>query len=289
MNFLKKLFLPVTAPIEFVQNNFKTVLLIVIVIILAIPKEKDLTHVVNLQKINLSGPIMEPSEVLKQIETATNNKNIKGVLFIVDSPGGSVAPSVEISYAIKRLREKKPVVAYAKGIMASGSYYSSIWANSIVANPGSMIGSIGVILEGVNINELMKKIGVQTQIIQAGKYKQVATPTRAWKNYEVDELNKVIQDTYNMFVGDVAKARKLNIEDKHIFADAHIFTASQAKKAGLIDKVGVIYDAKKQLIKLSGVKKPIWNQEDKFDKIMKKLTAMSSVVLYTYFPSITLK
>jgi len=134
---------------------------------------------------------MDASEIVQKIDAAAKNDAIKGVLLSVDSPGGAVAPSVEIAYSIKRLKAKKPVVVYAKGTMASGSYYASIWADKIIANPGSMIGSIGVIMQGANVSGLMKKLGIESQVVKAGLYKQIGTPDRKWKPYEVAELNKV--------------------------------------------------------------------------------------------------
>lgn len=135
----------------------------------------------------------------------------------------------------------------------------------------------------------MQKVGIKTQTIQAGKYKQIGTPSRKWEDYEVNELNKVIQGTYDMFTGDVADARGLDIKQRDIFANAHIFTASQAKEVGLVDSLGVSYDAKMRLTELSGVANPVWNKEDKFDKFMKKLTASTAVAVHTYFPSIVLR
>ena len=99
----------------------------------------------------------------------------------------------------------------------------------------------------------------------------------------------MIQGTYDMFVHDVATARKLKVEDAPKFADAHIFTASQAKAVGLVDKLGVSYDAENDLIKLSGVKDPLWNKEDPMDKIIKKITAQTAVSLNTYFPALSLR
>ena len=289
MELIKKIFSILTAPIRFIQNNFKAMVFLLIVVLIFAPKDTQNFQQNNLEKISLIGPILNPTEVLKKIDDVTKNPHIKGVLFVVDSPGGRVAPSVEIAYAIKRLTQKKPVVVYAQGTIASGSYYASIWANKIIANPGSMVGSIGVIMEGANISGLMDKIGIQTQIVQAGKYKTVGTPTRKWKSYEKAELIKVIQATYDMFTQDVANARHLNIKKRKTYADAHIFTAKQAKNVGLIDEVGVMYDAKSALIQLANVKKPIWNKEDKFDKLFKKLSAQSATTLYTYFPSLSLK
>ena len=289
MEFIKKLFLPITIPMKFIQDHFKAMIFLLILFLLFAPTSEDNLTSHNLQQINLIGPIMEVSEVLEQIETATTNEKIKGVLFVIDSPGGAVAPSIELAYAIKRLKELKPVIAYAKGTIASGSYYASIWANEIIVNPGSMVGSIGVVMQGADLSELMKTLGIKSQSVQAGKYKKVGTPDRAWADYEVKELNKVIQGTYEMFTKDVADARGLDINKRDLYANAHIFTASQAKEVGLVDSLGVSYDAKKKIEQLSGVVNPIWNKEDKFDKIMKKLSATTAVTLHTYFPSLVLK
>jgi len=285
MNFIKTLF----SPIIFIQNNFKAMVFLLIVFLLFAPQSEEDFTPNNLQQINLVGPIMEISEVLEQIESATTNENIKGVLFVIDSPGGAVAPSIELAYAIKRLKAKKPVVAYAQGTIASGSYYASIRADEIIANPGSMVGSIGVIMQGADLSELMSKIGISSQTVQAGKYKKVGTSDREWTDYEKTELNKVIHGTYDLFTKDVADARGLDINKRDFYANAHIFTAEQAKNVGLIDSVGVSFDAKKRVISLSGVQHPVWNKEDKFDKLMKKLSASTAVTLHTYFPELILK
>ena len=289
MELLKKIFSPITGTINYIQNHFKAMLFILILILIFAPaSEKEFTPY-NLDKITLSGPIMDATEVVEKIDKAADNDAIKGVLFCVDSPGGAVAPSVEIAQAIKRLKEKKPVIAYAKGTMASGSYYASIWADKIIANPGSMVGSIGVIMQGADLSGIMKKIGIKSQVVKAGLYKQIGTPDRPWKKYEVAELNKVIQGTYDMFTQDVANARKLDIKKRDRFANAHIFTAAQAKKVGLVDALGVEYDAKIALANLAHVEHPIWNKEDKFDKLMKKFAASTAVVLNTYFPALSLR
>jgi len=289
MQIIKKLFFPFTVTIEYIQNHFKAMVFILILFLIFVPSGKKDFSKNNLQEIDLFGAITNVSEVLKQINSARANNNVKGVLFVVDSPGGAVAPSVELSYAIKRLRSQKPVIVYARGILASGSYYASIWANKIIANPGAIVGSIGVIMEGADLSGVMKKLGIKTQTVQAGKYKKIGTPDRKWKPFEVKELNKVIDGTYNMFTSDVAQARGLNIKNRDNFANAHIFTASQAKKIGLIDEIGVTYNAKQELIHMSHVKHPIWNKEDKYEKLIKKLLATTAVTLQTYFPPLTLK
>ncbi len=289
MELIKKIFLPITVPMKFIQDHFKAMIFLLILFLIFAPaSERDLTPN-NLQQINLVGPIMEVTEVLEQIDAVKENDSIKGVLLVVDSPGGAVAPSIEIAYAIKRLQEKKPVVVYAKGTIASGSYYASIWADEIMVNPGSMVGSIGVVMQGTDMSGLMNTIGIKTQSVQAGKYKKVGTTDRPWTDYEINELNKVIQGTYEMFTQDVAEARDLDIKKRDLYANAHIFTAHQAKEVGLIDSLGVTYDAKLKVVELSGVSNPVWNREDKLDRLMKKLSATTAVTLHTYFPELILK
>ncbi len=273
-DFFKVLFTPVIAILDFITKYFKTIVFLTIIYFVVSSDDavvKDMNSGANLQKIELVGPILDVKSVLEKIDEAKSNTNIKGVLLEVNSPGGAVAPSVELTYAIKELVQKKPVVAYASGVMASGSYYASIYANKIIANPGSMVGSIGVIFQGTNLEELMEKIGVATQTVKAGKFKEAGTPTRNWEQYEKAELEKVINDTYDMFITDVATARKLDKAKHTEFADAHIFTARQAQKVGLIDEVGTLSLAQEALYELSNVKNPVWTKEDKFEKFMDKI------------------
>jgi protease IV len=289
MEFIKKIGTSIAEGIRFIQANFKATLLVLFILWLFIPSGEDGITPHNLEKISLSGPILDATSIVKQLNDAGENKDIKGVLFSIDSPGGAVAPSVEIAYAVKRLRETKPVVVYAAGIMASGGYYSAIWGNEIIANPGSMIGSIGVIIEGADISELMEKVGVKTQVVHAGTYKQVGTFERQWSNIERAELEKVIHGTYDLFVSDVVRARHLDANLSSEFADAHIFTAAQAKKVKLIDAIGVEFDAKKRVAELANVEKPVWNKEDPMDKFFKRFAAEGATLAHMYFPPITLK
>ena len=275
-NFFRILFSPVIAILDFITKYFKTIVFLTIMYFIFVDTNESLTDTnsfANLQKIELSGPILDVSKTLEDIEKAKLDKNIKGVLLLVNSPGGAVAPSVELAYAIKELKQIKPVVVYASGVIASGSYYASIWANKIIANPGSMVGSIGVIMQGVNAEELMSKIGVSTQTVKAGKFKESGTPTRKWTDFEEKQLQSVIDDTYNMFISDVAEARKLDVKNHTQFADAKIFTSKQAKEVGLVDEVATISFAQSELATLSGVENPVWKKEDKFDKFMDRLVS----------------
>mgnify|MGYP005995818225 FL=1 len=287
-NFFRMVFSPIIAILDFITKYFKTIVFLTIIYFVVVDSNESLTDTnsyANLQKIELSGPIMDVSKTLEDIEKAKLDKNIKGIMFVVNSPGGSVAPSVELAYAIKELKEIKPVVVYASGVIASGSYYASIWANKIIANPGSMVGSIGVIMQGVNAEELMSKIGVSTQTVKAGKFKESGTPTRKWTDFEEKQLQSVIDDTYNMFIGDVANARSLDIKNHTQFADAKIFTAKQAKEIGLVDEVATISYAQNVLVTLSKVDTPIWKKQDKFDKFMDRLVSETVSNISTNFVS----
>ena len=289
MEYIKKIGSCLASGLKFIQAHFKATVLVLFVLWFILPSSEEGITPHNLQKITLTGPILDATSIVAQIDEARENNDVKGVLFSIDSPGGAVAPSVEIAYAIKRLSEAKPTVVYAAGIMASGGYYSAIWGNEIIANPGSMIGSIGVIMEGADISGLMEKVGVKTQVVHAGTYKQVGTFDREWSDVERAELDKVINGTYAMFVADVSRARKLNPALSSEFADAHIFTAAQAQKVGLVDAIGVEFDAKKRVETLSKVKDPTWNKEDPMDKFFKRFAAEGATLAHMYFPPVTLK
>ncbi|MDD3024961.1 MAG: signal peptide peptidase SppA [Aliarcobacter skirrowii] len=289
-DFIKKLFSPVIWFLDFVTKYFKTIVFLTIVYFLFFSSNDEelmSNNFANLQKIDLIGEIVDPTKVLENIEKAKNDTNIKGVLLFVNSPGGAVAPSIEIALAIKELQELKPVVVYASGTIASGSYYASIWANKIVANPGTIVGSIGVIMQGFDASELLQKVGVQTQTVKAGKYKESGTITRKWTDFEQKELQDLINSTYNMFVLDVATARNLNIKNQQNFADAKVFTAQMAKDVGLVDEVSNITFAKNSLIELSQVEKAVWKKEDKFEKFMDKfLTETISKIIMSFSSSL---
>jgi protease-4 len=279
----KRMFKKIGDMIKWIGDHFKGMLFLLILFIVFMPSSPKQLTPANLLEIELSGPIMNADSIVKKIEEAQKDSEIKGVLLNVNSPGGAVPPSIEIAYAVKELKKHKPVIAYASGIMASGSYYSSIYANRIIANPGSIVGSIGVIMESANVKELMDKIGVKTQVVKQGTFKEAGTPTREWTPQERAELERLTKDTYELFVKDVADARGLDINASKVYADAHIFSSKRAKEVGLIDEVGVKSQAKTQLAKLAKVKKPVWKEKDKLDAFMEKLLTQSIVKVQSYF------
>lgn len=279
MQFLRIIFAPIRCIFEFINRHFKTLIFLLIVYFVFFGTHNENKTNANLQEIFLQGTIMSSSEILEEIKKAKDDENIKGVLLLVDSPGGSLSPSVEIALAIKSLNETKPVLAYATGTMASGSYLSSIWAEKIYANPGSFIGSIGVIMQGFNISELTKKVGITDQTISAGEFKQTGTIMREWTEKEKMALQEIVNKSYDFFVSEVANARKLDINKKDEWANARVFLGADALKVGLIDKVSNYYEARSELEKMSKVENPVWKEKSNYEKFMDSLSKQSTKMM----------
>ena len=279
-NLIKKPFIVAGTILSYIQNHFKAMLFLLLVVLIFGSLEEDKLSTPNLAIVKLEGEILNVDEILENIEKAQKDDHIKGVLLHVDSPGGALAPSIELSLAIKRLAEHKPVVAYAAGSMTSGSYYASIWANHIMANPGAFIGSIGVLFQAPNVAELAKKLGISEQIITAGEYKQMGTFTREWTDKERGALKELINDAYGLFVSDVASARKLDANKPNEFANAKVFIAHKALNVKLIDEIGSLNEAKAKVVELSGVQNASWEKPDKVDKWMKKLEGSTQLPIF---------
>ena len=274
---LKKPFLWIGAIFTYIQNHFKAMLFLLLLVLIF--GSQDELKTPNLAIVKLEGEILNVEEILENIDKAQNDENIKGVLLHVDSPGGALAPSIELSMAVKRLAEKKPVVAYAGGSMTSGSYYASIWSNYIIANPGAFIGSIGVLFQAPNVAELAKKLGISEQVLSAGEYKQMGTFTREWTPKERGALKSLIDDAYDLFVKDVATARGLNLAKPDEFANAQVFIASKALNVHLIDEIGSLSSAKTKVEELANITHPVWQKPDAMDKWMKKLESSTHLPL----------
>ena len=275
MQFLKNIFAPIGAVLGFINKYFKSLIFLLILFLIFAGGESAQQKGANLAQLSLSGAIMDDSEILEKIETLKNDEAIKGVLLLIDSPGGALSPSVEISLAIKSLNSRKPVVAYAKGTMASGSYLGGVWASKIYANPGSFIGSIGVIMQGLDVSEAAAKLGFAEQIVKAGELKEAGTMMRKWSDAERASLQALVDESYELFTREVAQARSLDLRKRDAWANARVFLASGAKGVGLIDEVGSLEDAKSALVKASGVADPIWQEPSAYEKMMDKLANKS--------------
>ncbi|ECP9151585.1 TPA: signal peptide peptidase SppA [Campylobacter jejuni] len=279
MQILKSFFKALGCGIKFINTYFKTFVLLLIVIWILIPSANSSSNLANLERIDLKGEIFDSSAVLEKIINAKNDSNIKGVLFVIDSPGGAFAPSMELALAIKDLKIKKPVLVYASGTMASGSYLAGVGANKILANPASFIGSIGVIMQGADLSGLANKLGIKEQTIQAGEFKSAGTFARAWNENERNFLQGLIDQSYDLFTGFVAKERALDLNKKDQWANARVFLAAKAKELGLIDEVSNYENAKKELEKLANVSNPVWKEEDKIDKFLNRLEGQTSSLI----------
>lgn len=275
MQFIKNIFAPIGAVLGFINKYFKSLIFLLILFLIFAGGESAQQKGANLAQLSLSGAIMDDSEILEKIETLKNDEAIKGVLLLIDSPGGALSPSVEISLAIKSLNSRKPVVAYAKGTMASGSYLGGVWASKIYANPGSFIGSIGVIMQGLDVSEAAAKLGFAEQIVKAGELKEAGTMMRKWSDAERASLQALVNESYELFTREVAQARSLDLRKRDTWANARVFLASGAKSVGLIDEVGSLEDAKSALVKASGVADPIWQEPSAYEKMMDKLANKS--------------
>ena len=192
-------------------------------------------------------------QVLKALEEV-KEKKYPALLLRIDSPGGTVADSHEIYCALKRLREKKvKIIASFGNISASGGVYVSAGADHIVSNPGTITGSVGVIIRGNNLEKLLEKVGISFKVIKSGPYKDILSFDRDLRNDEEEILQKLIDSSYEQFVKVVADNRNLTIETVKSFADGRIFTGEQALELGLVDRLGTEEDARVWACELVGL------------------------------------
>ncbi len=169
------------------------------------------------------------------LQRAREDPRVGAVLVRIDSPGGGVAPSQEIYRAIMSVRREKRVVASLGSVGASGGYYVAAAANEIYADPGTITGSIGVVFTYPQLQELLKKVGVGKVVVKSGEYKDIASPFRSPTPRERAILQGVVDDIYQQFVEDIARARGMKEEEVKALADGRIFTGRQAQKLGLVD------------------------------------------------------
>lgn len=191
----------------------------------------------------------------KRIKTLADKSDIKAIVLDINSPGGSVGAVQELYSVINRVRQekKKPVVAVVGDVAASGGYYLAVACDKVVAHPGSLLGSIGVIFGTMNVEQLMSKIGVKADPIKSGKHKDIGSPTRQMTKEERELLQALIDDAYGQFLQAVVSGRSIPEEKARPLADGRIFTGQQALGLGLVDVLGDTHDAILLAGKLGGV------------------------------------
>jgi protease-4 len=181
--------------------------------------------------------------VRDRLRELIEEESVKGVLLSINSPGGTVGASKELYEAVKALSKKKPVVVSMLDQATSGGYYAASAATKIYANSGTLTGSIGVILSGFNAKELLDRVGIQSQTIKTGPYKDIFSPFRELGEPERALLQELLQNTYQEFITDVSKGRKLDLEVVRKLADGRLYTGRQAKEKKLVDDLGTLDEA----------------------------------------------
>ena len=211
--------------------------------------------------VELKDEILSSENIVRQFKKYRENSSVKGIVFRVDSPGGGVSASQEIYEEVKKTRDEgKPVVVSMGSVAASGGYYVSCGASKIVANPGTVTGSIGVISQFMNFNQLMGKVGVGTTTVKSGKFKDTGSPYREMTEEEKKYFQETIDNVYQQFLSVVETERKLSPEVAKKLADGRIFTGRKAYEVGLVDTLGTYEDAialAAHLAKISGTPKII--------------------------------
>ncbi len=193
--------------------------------------------------IEIRGVIESERKIVESVRRFAKDEDIRAVVLRVESPGGGVAPSQEIYREVTRLREKKPVIASLGGVAASGGYYIASACSAIVANPGTITGSIGVIMETVNVQGLLEKIGVKGAVIKAGTYKDLGSPLRDMTAEEQKILETMLNDVHKQFIAAVATGRHMDEAKVQKLADGRIYSGEEAQRQGLVDQLGNFQDA----------------------------------------------
>ena len=205
--------------------------------------------------IKIEGVIVDSREVIDDLKKYKDNPAIKAILLRIDSPGGGVVPSQEIYEEVKKIREdgQKKVVVSMGTVAASGGYYIASASDRIVANPGTLTGSIGVIMELANVEGLLRKIGVDSLVIKSGRHKDIGSPFRKMKPEEREILQHLLDDIHNQFIEAVASGRGLPEDKIRELADGRIFTGREAKEIGLVDDLGNLQDAIRLTADIAGI------------------------------------
>lgn len=204
--------------------------------------------------ITIKGPITDSGPIISQLVDFKKDDGIKAIILRIDSPGGGVGPSQEIYREVRKTIKTKKVIASMGSVAASGGYYIASAANKIVANPGTLTGSIGVIMEFVQLQELLKKIGVGLEVLKSGEFKDIGSPLRTMTDRDKEVLKGLISDIQNQFVSAVASGRALPMEKVRQIADGRILSGAKAKELGLVDLLGNFQDAVDLAKKMTGIK-----------------------------------
>lgn len=237
-------------------------ILILVVVLIALStgaslflKEAPVVSADKIALIKVDGLILDSRDVIDQLKKYSKNSSVKAIVLRIDSPGGAVVPSQEIYEEIKKVRAKNQKVITSMGtVAASGGYYIASASDKIMANPGTLTGSIGVIMEFASFEQLLNKIGVKGEVVKSGPLKDVGDPMRTMTADEKAYLQKVINDVYDQFVSAVAEGRHMDKAKVLSLADGSVYTGRQAKDLGLVDELGDQEDAVRLAARMCNIK-----------------------------------
>jgi protease-4 len=228
--------------------------LVTVWVLMAVLEDGALPGGARIAVVEIEGIILDGDQAVRELREHAENPAVKAVVVRVNSPGGVVGPTQEIVSGIERVRKAgKPVVASFGAVAASGGYYVGTAADRIFANPGTLTGSIGVIMQMANVEGLLKKVGVEYVVIKAGAYKDVGNFSRAMTAEERRILQTLLDDVYGQFVTAVAKGRKLDEGTVRGFADGRIYSGQQAHALKMVDELGGFEEAVEAAAKLAGI------------------------------------
>ncbi len=211
----------------------------------------------NVGIVEVTGTILSSKNTIKEIKEFREDDSIKAIVLRINSPGGGIGPSQEIYTEVMRCRGKKPVIASLGSVAASGGYYIASAARKIVANPGTITGSIGVIMEYANVQEILKKIGLSPIVIKSGKFKDIGSPVRDITDSEKEFLQNFVDELHMQLVNHTAKGRGIEPGVMAKLADGRIYTGQTALKLNLVDQLGNLEDSIQLAGKIGGVKEKI--------------------------------
>jgi protease-4 len=207
--------------------------------------------------LNINGFIGDSTHYIKCIDEFSKNPDIKALLLRVNSPGGYSGSSQVVFNELKKFKKDKPIIAFIENTGASGAYYIAMAANSIIASPISLVGSIGVFMELPNVKELLASWKINYRYVQSGTYKTTGSMVKDVKPEELAYLQELSDDQYRQFVKDVAESRKLDAKNHKLWADGKAFTGNQALKLKLVDKLGSFSDALDEVKRMCSIKEEI--------------------------------
>ncbi len=207
--------------------------------------------------VELEGVILDVEDLLRDLKAHRENALVRAVVIRINSPGGVVGPTQELHDALLRLRKAgKPVVASLGAVAASGGYYTAVAADQIFADPGTLTGSIGVIMQMANLDGLLKKVGVDYVVIKSGQFKDIGNVSRPMTPEERRVLQTLLDDVHGQFIDAVAAGRKLDRAQVVQFSDGRIFSGAQAKGLGMVDELGGLEEAVERATSLAGLPMP---------------------------------